>query len=411
MSRLNIPLSTNQSTRPGLIKGRVLWIFGFWGMVILISWILANLWFTRDTLSSYAPDGTIVVVHLTPSRLVWTKLITDFDDLPLISERSLTISDLADLKPKEISIFSFEGASAIAIRTSEKNLKREILNSYGINIQKLGRNRWLLSNKPLPYATQGDTKWSFGSIWPGTVGSLRLEGFFGHITANKNGYSIDIPKTKKTGDYLPALPETTVSAISLQSSAELGLSDLFLRFNTLLAPLEVVDGEQISQKIKENGGIIILTKDGFLLESTLDSTILSQTLKTAAFFKNPEIKPMIMPDGSTVQEIFINQDNFEPALVWINGQEVMSVKTNNGQFLALDGAEADIITSNQSLLEEYLNKKSEKTKKQCGSKNILVFFKPKELNIGFQIKNPTLIETALVFNTISLSTNKMYLCY
>jgi len=417
MLRLNIPLSTNQSTRPNFIKGRVLWILIGWLMLILGSFIIAELWFTRDTLSAYAPDNTIAVVHLIPSRQVWTKLISDFGNLPLISNRSLTIIDFAGLKPKEISIFVFDNNnSAVAIRTNEKNLNKEVFDAYGINIQKLTRNRWLFSSKPLPYAAKGKTNWSLGSIWPGTIGNLQLDNFFGHIIANKNGYSVDIPKTKKTGDYLPAFPESTIAAVSLQPKAEIDLSNLFNQFDTLLNPLGTIESEQIGQKLNENGGKIILSNNGFLLETVFDSSFLSQILKTAAVFRNLTLEPMPMPDGSLVQEMKINQSEVNFDSILIKGHEVKSVKTENGQFLALDGEKTDIIASNQTLLEEYLGQKINKTNNKCGSQNRFVFLKPKDIeNALFNdkkfVSNPILLKSAVKFTEISINKNKMYLCY
>lgn len=388
-----------------------------WSAFVLASFALTNLWFTRDTLSAYAPESTIAIIHLTPSRQAWTKLISDFGNLSLISSRSLTINDLAALKPKEISIFALQNnESAVAIRTSERNLQKEILNSYGISIQNLGRNRWLLSGKPLPITTKGKTQWSIGSIWPGTVGMIRLDGFSGHICSKKGGYVIDIPKTDETGTHLPSLPENIAAAVSIQPNTEINLSALFNRFKPLLESLESVDIEQVAQKIKENGGIIMLSNGGFLLETTLDSSILSQIAQAAAALQSPRTKPMSMPDGSLVEELLIEPADIKFESFWVNGQEIKSVKTKNGQLLILDREKTDIITSNQGLLEDFLNKQLEKPNFTCGSKNNFVYLKPNEINTTFTddknyLLQPSLLEFVLKFAEISLDKNKMYFCY
>ncbi|MFA6132138.1 MAG: hypothetical protein WC702_03725 [Patescibacteria group bacterium] len=417
MLRLNIPLSTNQSTRPNLKKGRVLWIlFGFF-ILVLVPFTLANLWVSRDTVSSFAPEGTLAIIHLTPSRQAWTKLINDFGGLTLISDRSITIRDLAGLKTKEISIFYLQNnASAVAIRTRERNLQREILNSYGISVQKLGRNRWLLSNRPLPYSVDSKTTWSLSSIWPRTLGTVRLDGFLGQITANKRGYSLDTPKIKKVTSLLPNLPEAVTAAVSFQPNSKTDLSAIFLRFDTLLDPLGTIKSEEIAQKMEENGGMVLLTNSDFLIETTLESSFLSQILQTAAVFRSPIVKTMPMPDGSFVQEMFIDQTGAEFSSIWINGSEVKSTKTENGSFFALDGEKTDIISSDQALLEDYLNKKQEKTNAVCGQKKLFAYLKPNELEKGVfgntqYVVLPNLLNFGAKFEEIVLTSRKVFLCY
>jgi len=417
MLRLNIPISNNQSTRPKLTKGRVLWILISLVSLFLVPFILAKLWFTRDTLSSYAPEGTVAVIHLTPSRQAWTKIINDFNNLPIISERSLTIKDLATLKTNEISIFLLEdNKSAVAIKTQEKNLQREMLSSYGISIQKIGSNRWLLSNGLLPYSTESKTSWSFKSIWPKTIGTVYLDNFLGQIKINKNGYSVSTPNIKKITNLLPNLPESVTAAVSFQPELNIDLSSAFERFDTLLGPLQTIKSGEIAQRIKENGGSIILTNNGFLIETVFESSFLSQIIQIASAFQNPITKDMPMPDGSVVKEMFIDKTGANFESVWINGSEAKSVTTENGYFLAFDGEKTDILTSDKTLLEEYLNKKSEKISPVCDQKKILAYLKPNDFENGVigrseYTTTPNLFKFSEKFEEIVLTGNKMYFCY
>ncbi|MFH1089508.1 MAG: hypothetical protein V1716_03730 [Candidatus Uhrbacteria bacterium] len=421
MSRLNIPLSTSSGTRR---HRRVLWIVLAWLAFVLISVVLANVWFNRDTLSGYAPDNSTTTVHLYLSKQTWTKLLTDFGNLPLITDRPLTIRDLASYKPSEISIFILENnTSAVAIRTSEDNLPKEILTSYGINLQKLGRNRWLLSSQPLPFSIKGQTSWSLGSIWPGTLGKIQLSDFSGFIRGGKTGYSVEIPKTKITGSKLPSLPDNTVMAAVIQSNTNLTVSPLTHQIDQLLEPLGSVQSEDLVKKLQENGGLVLLSEkaDGvegsdFLIETKLDSTVLSQILQISAAFKNTTTEKMEMPDGSTAEEMIVNPSLVEFVSVWIGGEEAKSVQTAAGQILTLDREAADIITSNSQLLEAYLLKKTEKNQPSCGSKNNLIYLKPKLINQSFFgdhnfVPSPTLLEIALRFEKITLDDHKINLCY
>ena len=334
-----------------------------------------------------------------------------------MTDRPLTTTDLIAFKPKEIAIFvDKNGNSSVAIRTNEKNLNKELLNSYGIITQKLGQNKWLLFSEPPSLIPNGRTKFSLGSIWPNTIGKITLGDFSGHIKVKDNGYAVEIPKTKLTGNVLPSLPLETVAALAFQPGNESGLSSLLNQIDLLLEPLKTITSEQLVNKIKENGAVILLTNNNFLIETSLESTFLFQTIQTAAAFQSPTVETMNLPDGSLADEIIVDPSKVDFGSVWIKGQEAKSVETPNGSLLALDGEKTDIIASDSSLLEQYLNKKTEKVSPTCGSKNNLVYLKPKELeNTMFgehnSITSPSLLQIALKFNEIAVDNNKIYLCY
>lgn len=421
MSRLNIPFSTGSKTRH---NRRVLWIAVIWLIFTLFSITLVNIWFNRDSLSGYAPNNTSATIHLFLSKQAWTKFFTDFKNLPLISNRSLTISDLASFKPKEISIFILsDNSSAVAIRVNEQDLPKELLNSYGINLQNLGQNRWLLSSQPLPFSAKSQTTWSLGSIWPGTLGKINTNNFTGYIRSKKTGYVINIPKLETTRNKLPALPDNTIIASVIQPKTNLSISSVTQQIDLLLAPLESIKSTNLIQTIQENGGIILLSQKtdnpkgaDFLIETKLDSSSLSQTLQISTAFKNTTTKKMEMPDGSTADEILINPSSVEFTSIWVGGEEVKSAETENGSLFTLDREETDLIASNQQLLEDYLLKKIEKNKPGCGSKNNLIYLRPKLINASIFsdhnfVPSVSLLEIVLRFEEISISHNKIYLCY
>ena len=424
MSRLSIPLSTRLGTRQSTSSRRVLWLILFWLFVVIFSFGLSKLWFTRDTLTKYAPNDTVVTIHLTPSRLAWTKINEDFGQTPLITGRPLTTKDLSTFKTKELAIFISENnESSIAIRANDKDLPRDLLNSYGITLQKLKNDQWLLSSKLLPFSTENKNVWNFSSIWPKNLGFIVLNNFIGQIKLSSNGYEIKVPKIKSPTNYLPALPENTVAAVSLQKNQQLDLSGLFGEIGSLLDPLELVDSNDFNQKIEENGGLVLLAssnqednKTEFLIESEIDSLVLSQTLQTIAAFQNPKLTLMDMPDNSIVQEITVSPQEVEFQSQWINGLEAKVVETPTGNILALESENKNIITSNQDLLENFLNKKFEKNNPTCGSKKNLVFLKPEEIkNLlfeeNFSFSKPNLLETALNFNEIAINNGKLFLCF
>jgi hypothetical protein len=416
MPRLNIPLSTRQSTRPRFLKGRVLWILAGWLVLGLTIFVITNLWLTRDTLSALKPEGTIATIHLTLSKQVWTKLISDFNDLFLIPGKSLTISDLAELEPKEISVFIMENNMAMAIRVEKNNLDQNFLASYGVGAEKLDQNRWFFSNKPLSHSNKERAGWSLGFLWPKTIGTLQTKDFSGRILTNKDGYSVNIPKIKQTSSFLPALPEQTTVAVSFQPGAEIGLSSLFSHLNVLLNPLETTRGETIVEKLKESGGIIVLTKDEFLIETKIGSSNLSQILQTATALQNPTTKILSIPDGSLAQEIVINKNGGEITSIWSNGREIRTIPSKNSQFFVFDGQDTDIFASDQALLEEYLGRKQEKSNNLCGRDKTLAYLKPTEVREKFYDGNDPVNSSVFWdfisnFTQITLKNGKINLCY
>jgi len=250
-----------------------------------------------------------------------------------------------------------------------------------------------------------------------------MSDFSGFIRGEKNGYSVGLPKTKITGSKLPSLPENTVVAAAVQPGTNLAISPLTNQIDQLLAPLGSMQSEDLVKKLQENGGLVLLTEraDGtegsdFLIETKLDSTVLSQILQISAAFKNITTEKIAMPDGSTAEEMIVNPAQVEFASVWLGSEEAKSAETATGQILTLDREEADIITSSQPLLEAYLLKKTEKNQPSCGSKNNLIYLKPKLINQSFFgdhnfVPSPTLLEIALRFEEITLDNHKINLCY
>lgn len=423
MLRLNIPLSINPGTRLSISSRRVLWLVASWLVVILASFIAANLWFTRNTLSGYAPEETLAVIHLSPSRQTWMNLINNFPNIPLISSRSITVRDLSALPIKELAVFILpNNESALAIRISDKEMPTNLLKSLGIIAQKTNKNQWVLSSNLMPLNTKKQTQVFFDSIWPKTVGHLVINGFSGKIKEKNSGYEIEIPKIKERGINLPPLPNNSIAALAIQSGQNWDLTRFFGQINIFLEPWKTFGGVEIENWLKKEGGIIIIgkntenkEKNNFLIEINSKQQVLAQVLQIAAAFQSPILETVILPDGAIIQEILVNPSLAQINPIWINGQEIMSATGLAGELYAFDGEKTDVLANNSQFLTEYLTKKQEKKMSTCGNNN-LVFLKPKKIYESFNddavfISRSTLLEFTLKFATISLNKDKIYLCY
>ncbi len=240
--------------------------------------------------------------------------------------------------------------------------------------------------------------------WPSMIGTVNSGDFSGFLSSNKNGYSLEIAKIKKTSEFLPNLPEQTLAAISVQPKSEIDFSAVFSRFNNFIGPLNR-STKLLDQETREGGGIFVLTKNDFLLEMNLDELTLSQILETAASFRNLAEKPMILPDGSSATELTIDQSAVNFTSFWSNGREIKSA----GGFFAVEDKENDIISSNRALLEDYLNNKGKQSKH-------LAYLEPKNIRNAFwgqeeSVEKPKLFDFAFCFSQILLKQSEIEFLY
>lgn len=418
--RLNIPLSSSR-TRLSTRSRRVLWIFIFFVIYLTTAVVLANLWVNRDSLSNFTPDGNVATIHLTPNQKQWARLITDLDNLPLISNRPLTIKNLADLKIKELSIFVLtDGQTAVAIRSSEE-LPMDLLSSLKINYKNLGKNRWLLSSEVLSSLKSGRTKLNFSSIWPKNIGTITINNETRPIYLNKSGYFFAESWIKKDrSQYLPALPENTVAAAIILKDQDTDLSGFFTQIGLLSDPLNILNALEFWREIKKDDFIILLAKNeenpkkiDFLIQTSINQQTVSKALMIAAAFKNPLIQTTSLPDGSFVKEIVADPNNIVANTVFINGKNTQKFTTADGEILALNQENNSIISSNQNLLEKFVS--SEKAKqKTCGLKNNLIFINTNELkNVLLKedfLKNPLFLQFIIEFKNFALNNGGFTVC-
>ncbi|MFH1253183.1 MAG: hypothetical protein V1664_02520 [Candidatus Uhrbacteria bacterium] len=420
MPSLNIPLYTNQRTRLSIRSRRVLWVVLLGLIFCFLVFLTSNLWFNRDSLSAFAPKETLATIHLTPTTKEWNKLITDFGDLSIITDRPLTIGDLANFKPSEAAIFILpEGKTAVALRTLEKNLPQDLLKAYGINLQKLGTNHWLLSSDPIPFSTKGQTKFHISSIWPKTFGYITVDKSVGRITFSENGYFFALHE-ENTAFALPFLPPETIAAVVLQKDKPVNLTSLLNRFDQLIEPLKLLKSTDLMSEIQKENSLFLIAKSlenpnkiDFLVETELNSGITASLMQTIATIQNPTINPLVLPDNSTAQEILVDPSKIELASEWLDGQEIKSAKIGNDKIFTTQKDNKTLISSNITLLNEYLKNKANK-QTVCGSKENLVFINTKEaagfLNDSDFLSNLVLKQIALKFNSFALNHNGFTIC-
>src|SRR3989338_1910425 len=101
--RLHIPLHTKKTVRRKRTVS--LYLFFFLGGLFSL-WFCARAWMINRSLTlTFIPEGTSAVILLSPTQETWPKILEDFGDIPLLSHRSLTLSDIAPYLEGPFSFF------------------------------------------------------------------------------------------------------------------------------------------------------------------------------------------------------------------------------------------------------------------------------------------------------------------
>jgi len=383
---LNIPLHGSKTTRH---RRRVVWTYGIvLGIWIILMWILAVLWFTRDLLSSYAPDETGVIIHLVPEKNHWDTLLRDFGHIPLISHRPFFLRDILPFTKGDLAIFLLkDGSTAVIIRTSESNIPVHKLEIYGISIQQLDRNIFLLSEHPLPFSPKKTLHLETKALFPGSLGSILFfedqKIFRSSLYSVAKGYTFYLPREKEVSSpSLPVLPQKTIAAITFSPFSMDELFFILTKLNRLIEPIHADMLSSLKETLEKQGGIIAFTQTDmknphFILQfKTEKSNLLETILKIASAFQKPIIRPLLLPDGTSAQEIIIDPANTVVEQTNIEGNQSMRVQTAVGSLIGTNRESDSYLSTNEELLHFWLGSDKKDGQKTCAKNPVAIFFPP-----------------------------------
>ena len=377
MQHLNIPLSRNSKT-----TRRTRWVvwllaFGVGSIILATSWMSA-LWFTRDTIFKAAPENTVMAVRFFVGGKKGEIVESITKNLPVISNRSLTIADLSPYISGEFVLFvNNDGSRSIAIRKGKAPLPQSLLDSQTIAVQPIGHNIVLLSEKQVvikPFSIK--PKLLPGISLPGNrwIGELvdQTNKKRSFLFATKNQVVMTLPGVRTDGQAFKQIPNDTIAYLSTPF-----LPNTSNEFLDPFLPLmqSVVDPQFLSHlgDLSNKKNQLLLTKEvsgvGFFLTITpseLNKDVdIEQALRSIAALNTPKIQETLLDDGSSIKEIIANPDSVSVEQITLLGTQINRIQVNNVDLLAGRTQDHKIFLTNRESLFRHTKESSKSVNKIC----------------------------------------------
>lgn len=368
---LNIPLSRSRKTtrRPR----RVVWLLsGLIAVCVLVLWQICVIWFTGIGGLKAAPEGTQAALQLFVNKHTWPVLETILSSTPLISNRNLTLSDLASsIQGELILFFTDDGSQSVVVRSSTKQIPTTLLDAHHIVVQKVSQHLFLLSEKLQPISGM-KTKRSFRSLFPSF--SLHLGSY---VERESKIITPILHKNRMISLKLPGeYPEKrTFDSRSIPQSGYLVLStpvytksthknQMTQLFSSMAHSLLSEESRTIFQTLLSSPGLIMVqnpANPSFLLVSdqVVDEKERIRLIQTMLALKYPQKQQKYLKDRTVVQELVSDPGLISVEQRIISGQEFQHATTGSASlFMSKSGHM--ILTDNEDMLKFWLNKDSTK---------------------------------------------------
>lgn len=362
MQHLNIPLSRNSKTTR---RTRwVVWLLAFGvGLLILgTSWI-STLWFTRDTIYAAAPENTVMAVRLFVSGKKGESVESMTKNFPLISNRSVTFSDLAQYISGEFVLFlNADGSRSIALRKGKTPLPQALLDAQSITVQPIRNNIVLLSGKneilkPISLRTKIIPGFSYPRHqWIGELVEIN-QPHRSFVYATKDRILITLPGIQPEGSVFKHIPKDTIAYLSnpLLPNTTKDFLDPFLPLMQSVVDPQFLDHLSTLSTEKSQ---IILTKDtqgiGFFLSAREDGTKNpinnEQALRAINAMNAPKIQETFLSDGSSIKELIANPDSISVEQITLLGTQVNRIQISGADILAGSTKKNGIFLTNRENL-------------------------------------------------------------
>lgn len=318
------------------------------------------------------PQNTQTALHFERTKTHGKDLFQTLHNIPLISDRNLTISDILPFTNGELALFLQEdGTRSIAVRSSTNQIPFEQLDALGIIVQEINPTTFLLSPQAQPVRTEplGRT-WRFPYIWPTQkrLGTLMIidETVQKGTILKKDDRVIFKIKTEPTSvnSTLPeGLPPGSIAAMSTPALSKIDTSWITHTFMPLTEGFQAPNLTTMASDILSNPGHLLLANNEgfpfFLISTTqeaLPTSIQTDLLRTISALKSPTIRELTLPDQTIVRELIA-----DPSITTIEektlfGTPVLHTQTNTSEDFFLANRDNQVaFTNNESLLEHWLN--------------------------------------------------------
>ncbi|OGL99810.1 hypothetical protein A2501_03595 [Candidatus Uhrbacteria bacterium RIFOXYC12_FULL_57_11] len=363
------------------------------GIFILLLVVGAS-WYGRDVASKSAPQDTAAVFHFFPNRLTWGQTIRALGNMTLVSNRSITASDIRSFTKGEFSLFiGNDGSRSVALRSSKELLPTNTLDSLGILVQETSKGIYLLSDRPVARMNWDPNHIWFGSLhWPGEfhIGNayfLENETIGGPIYASSGETRVRLPRMGLATIQWKKLPENTIFALAMPALPNLTIEGITTSIDALLSSFKPPSSTILAQRLLTFPGSILLTKTestpGFLLVSSsinFARDLQQNIIQTAAALQAPRLQSFILPDQSPAKEIIVDPSLSTIEEITMGGSLVSRVSILDGEYLySAESDDSFIVTNKQDLLENQLSDEIDWMKTACNGN--IAYLHLRELNL------------------------------
>lgn len=373
--RLHIPFDRHTKTtrRPRWVVSLSLLFFVF--CVLLFSHLI-NLWFTRNTVFAAAPENTQIAIQILINKKTLPIIEPILNTIPLISNRSLTLTDVQGFTNGEMGwFFNEDGTRSIAVRTKKENIPAKMLDANQIVVQFVKPNVFLLSEKLQPIKGTKTLR-SFKSLLPLFKQKLGQFSESGQkpttILANKNGISIDLNGEFENVNVFEK-NEAQENAMIIMS-IPLVWNGVEQQFQTLFP-----NNELLNFVLSQNGLVVIKNRDisKFLIVSQANLNEKDRTyfIQTTLALKNPQIVTKTLVDQTQIQE-FIS----DPSLISVEERmiegNVFLRASNEAESMYLNKSGKFIFSNDEDMVRNWLKRQSNKQLlKLCDANVVFVSLK------------------------------------
>jgi hypothetical protein len=384
MQRLNIPLSRHQKTtrRPRW----VVWItIGFLAIALFIVYYMCLFWFTRPVLAKSAPSGTEFAVRLIYKNSTSEEILKLIKNIPLVTNRSLTIEHIEPYLSGDLMIFVGSDMSrSVAFRAKNVEELTKVLDAYKITKTEISRSTVLISEKLV--AVEGMETSAFFSRntlkfqkrWMGDI-FINSDKVHAGVFSNSKRYEVVFPFSNKHNLKTQKLPENTVAFLSLPAASQIDV-DLFVSLFSSVSSILQDSMKIFAENLVQNKGLALVSADdkgvGFLVssEKKLFSTSnfsLNNLLQSISALNSPKIITKQLPDGTISKELVADPDIVSVEEYSLSGQKILRTQSGaSGEILGLENDELFRISNREELVRFYSDSNKEEGINICGSSSL-----------------------------------------
>lgn len=369
MQHLNIPLSRHTKTTRR--NRQVVWLMA---LVIIIgafcAFRLGTMWLSRSTILSLAPSDTVLVLELHLNKSTAHFLGKWLSGVPLISNRSLELSDVSPYTKGELALFvTKSGERSVALRATKTDLPLDLLNNYGISTQEKGAFI-LLSSTLIPISgtkpfVHRPLLPSLGKAWLGRV-VLPDSSLGGNLFLSQSEMTLEIDSRKRTPTSSQSL-ETASLVLGGLSWGENG---------SPLVGLERLSKNSVFLAKNSQMEAVVRSKEGnhetlLIIKNTpIDKEVVLEELERIGAFARPTLMTQTLIDGTKFEELLV-----QPELVSV--EEISTalgtsyrVPTWGGTSISAVLRDGDaFFTTSQALLDDFVQNQEEAPNSHCPSGN------------------------------------------